>query len=50
MFTMKPIMTKLFATIKRMLNALACADAGEYLTPRQKARYLDRDDSRSSRS
>lgn len=36
-------MTKLTEEIKRMLNALAYADAGENLTLRQKARYLDRD-------
>ena len=36
-------MTKLTTVIKRMLNALASADAGEYLTPSQKARYLNQD-------
>lgn len=35
-------MIKLTEEIKRMLNALACADAGEYLTPRQKTDYLNR--------
>ncbi len=36
-------MTKLITGIKRMLNALASADAGEYLTSSQKARYLNQD-------
>ena len=35
-------MTKLTAELKRMLNALAFADAAEYLTPRQKTAYLNR--------
>ncbi len=35
-------MIKLTEEIKRMLNALAFADAGEYLTPRQKTVYLNR--------
>lgn len=35
-------MIKLTEEIKRMLNALAFADAGEYLTPRQKTDYLNR--------
>ncbi len=34
-------MTKLTTEIKRMLNAMAAADAGEFLTLSQKARYLD---------
>lgn len=34
-------MTKLTTGIKRMLSALTFADAGEYLTPSQKARCLD---------
>ena len=34
-------MIKLTEEIKRMLNALACADAGEYLTLRQKTDYLN---------
>lgn len=34
-------MTKLTEDIKRMLSALAFADAGDYLTLRQKARYLN---------
>lgn len=33
-------MTKLTDSLKRMLDALAHADAGEYLTPRQKAACL----------
>ena len=36
-------MTKLTDNLKRMLNALASADAGEGLTLRQKTRYLNRD-------
>lgn len=36
-------MTKLTENIKRMLNALASADAGEGLTLSQKTRYLNRD-------
>lgn len=35
-------MTKLTEELKRMLNALAFADAAEYLTPRQKTAYLNR--------
>jgi len=35
-------MVKLTEEIKRMLNALAFADAGEYLTLRQKTAYLNR--------
>ena len=35
-------MTKLTEELKRMLNALAFADAAEYLTPRQKIAYLNR--------
>lgn len=34
-------MTKLTEELKRMLNALAFADAAEYLTPRQKIAYLN---------
>lgn len=33
-------MATLSATIKRMLNALAHADAGEYLTPLQKSQHI----------
>lgn len=35
-------MIKLTEELKRMLNALAFADAGEYLTLRQKSRFLNR--------
>jgi hypothetical protein len=38
---MELTMIKLTEEIKRMLNALACADAGEYLTLRQKTYYLN---------
>lgn len=34
-------MTKLTEVMKRMLNALACADAGEYLSLHQKIGYLN---------
>lgn len=35
-------MSALTDTIKQMLNALACADAAEYLTPGQKTEYLNK--------
>lgn len=35
-------MIKLTENIKKMLNALASADAGEYLTLRQKTRYMNK--------
>ena len=35
-------MTTLTDTLKQMLNALACADAAEFLTPAQKTECLDR--------